>query len=84
VDSKEKAGTRGQILLLVEGTLLAIALVTPIMPSKAGSDRGLADLFLENPTYLEEVAVSFLGLHVLLMALGVVFGLYWRVQRARE
>lgn len=84
MDSDEKPGPWWQILLLIEGTLLAIALVTPITPGKTGSNLGLAHLFVENPSYIEDVAVGFLALHVLLLFLGIVFVLYVRAQRERD
>lgn len=84
MNSNEESATLWQLVLLFEGTLLAIALVSPITPSKTGSDGGIADAFIESPSYLEEVAVGFLGLHVLVLVLAVVVLLVRRVQKARE
>jgi hypothetical protein len=76
-------------MLMFEAAFVAISLVSPITPSKTGSDRGIAHAFIESPSYLEEVAVSFLAvsflaLHVLVLVLAVVVVIVSRVQRARE
>ncbi len=84
MESKEPPGTRLQLMLMFEAALVAISLVSPITPSKTGSDRGIAHAFIESPSYLEEVAVSFLALHVLVLVLAVVVVIVSRVQRARE
>ena len=60
-------------LLLAEGSAIMIALVTPITPPRFGSGRGLAELFIAEPSYLQEVAVSFVFVNLLLVVLGVVF-----------
>lgn len=59
-------------LLLVEGVALAIALVTPVTPSKTGSDWTFADLVWEEPSYVQEVAASFVVVNLLLMVIGLV------------
>jgi hypothetical protein len=59
-------------VLLVEGVALAIALVTPVTPSKTGSDWTFADVVWEEPSYLQEVAASFVVVNLLLMFIGLV------------
>jgi len=69
-----------QIALFIEGAALAIALLLPITPSKTGSEWGPAELFFEAPTYLHEVAVDFVFVNLLLLAIGVPA--YWYVRRS--
>lgn len=44
-------------LLLAEGSALVIALLIPVTPSKTGSDRGLAELLVPEPSYLQVVGI---------------------------
>ena len=59
-------------VLWAEAVALVIALVTPITPSKTGSTWSPANIFSENPTYLEKVAASFVVVNLLLVVLGLV------------
>ncbi len=74
--------TRWQIALLVESAALAIALLMPVTPSKTGSETGLADYLVENPTYLEEALVYFALTNILLGVLGVVLWLLVRYDKS--
>lgn len=58
-------------LLVVESIALAIALVTPITPSKTGSTWSPADLMWTDPTYLQKVAASFVVVNLLIVVLGL-------------
>ncbi len=51
--------SRWKTVLLIEWICLLIALAMPITPSKTGGDAGLADLFFDDPSYLQEVLVYF-------------------------
>lgn len=59
-------------LFLAEGAALLIALLMPITPSKTGSKRGLADLLIPDPSYLQEVLVYFVLTNILLLIIGVI------------
>lgn len=65
-------------ILVVEAVALAIALVTPITPSKTGSYWTFAELVWEEPSYLQDVAVSFGVVNLLIMSIGLVI---WIVGR---
>jgi hypothetical protein len=71
MDNQEERFTIWHGLLLVEGPALMIALVTPITPPRSGSGRGLAELFIADPSYLQEVGVSFVFVNLLLLVLGL-------------
>jgi len=68
-------------LLLAEGTALMIALLMPITPSKTGSDWGLAELFISEPIYLEEVVVYFALTNLLLLILAVIVAIWLKLKR---
>ena len=59
-------------VLVIETIAVSIGLVTPIVPSKTGSDWSPADLFTADPTYLEKAFASFVVLHGIILVLGVV------------
>ena len=63
-------------LLLAVGAALMIALLMPITPSKTGSDRGIADFLIPNPTYLQEVVVYFILTNILILIIGVIIWLW--------
>ncbi len=60
------------VVILVEAAALVIALLMPITPSKTGSTGNLAEMFLSEPTYLEEVGVGFVATNVLVVVLGLI------------
>jgi hypothetical protein len=68
-------------LLLAEGAALMIALLMPITPSKTGSDRGLAELFTSEPSYMEEVVVYFALTNLLLLILAVIVAIWMKLKR---
>ena len=57
---------------ITESAAVMIALVSPLTPSKTGSDRGLAELFWQEPSYAKEVLVSFVGVNALLILIGLI------------
>lgn len=59
-------------LLLAEGAAVLIALLMPITPSKTGSDWTLAQLFIPDPGYLQEVLAYFLFTNLVLLAIAVI------------
>lgn len=59
-------------LFLAEGAALMIALLMPKTPSKTGSDRGLADHLISNPSYLQEVFVYFILTNILLLIIAII------------
>jgi len=58
-------------LLVVESIALAIALVTPVTPSKTGSTWSPADLMWTDPTYVQKVAATFIVVNLLIVVLGL-------------
>ncbi len=58
-------------VLVIEFVALAIALVTPITPSKTGSTWTPASLIRTDPTYLEKVTASFVLVNLLILVLGL-------------
>ena len=82
-DESESRITRVQVVLLIELFALAVALVTPITPSKTGSRQGLAELFLDDPSYLEEVGIYFLCVNGLIGLLAIAVWVYTRATRSR-
>ncbi len=67
-------------LFLAEGAALMIALVMPIAPSKTGSDRGLADYFISNPSYLQEVVFNFILTNILLLIIAFIVWLWVKLR----
>ncbi len=63
-------------LFLAEGASLMIALLMPITPSKIGSNRGIAELLIHEPTYLQEVLVYFIMTNVLLLIIAIIVWLW--------
>ncbi len=63
-------------LFLAEGAALMIALLMPITPSKTGSDQGIADFLIPNPTYLQEVVVYFILTNILILIIGLIIWLW--------
>jgi hypothetical protein len=73
---KLKLSDRWKIFFLIEMILLLIAMVMPITPSKTGSTTKLADRFIENPSYFEEVFFYLIFGNVIVLILAVFF-LIW-------
>ena len=63
---------RAKGVLGVEAFALMVALVTPITPSKTGSTWSPGELFSTDPSYLEDVAASFLMVNGLLLVIGLM------------
>ena len=74
--SKLKLSNRWQIFFLIEIILLIISMIMPITPSKTGSDTKLAEWFIKNPSYFEEVLFYFIFGNIIVIILAVVF-LFW-------
>jgi hypothetical protein len=69
---------RAKGVLGVEAFALLVALVTPITPSKTGSTWTPGEFFSADPSYLLDVAASFLMVNGLLLVLGLTV---WIVSR---
>ncbi len=80
MDNQEERFTIWHGLLLTEGPAIVIALLMPITPSKTGSEGSIADWFFPDPSYLQEVIVSFLFVNLLLLILGVIFMVWLKVK----
>jgi hypothetical protein len=65
-------------VVVLESIALAIALVTPVTPSRTGSTWSPAEIFTNDPSYLEKVLASFVTVNLLMVFLGVVV---WIVTR---
>lgn len=68
-------------LLLAEGAALLIGLLMPITPSKTGSDWQLAQLFIPEPSYLQNVLVYFALTNLLLLILGAIIAIWLKIKR---
>ena len=69
-DSESFTVWRG--LFLGEFCALLIALATTVLPTKTGSKYGIAGHFFEEPTFLQEFVVNFVGVHAVFILLAVV------------
>jgi len=59
-------------LLVLESIGLAIAVVTPITPSKTGTTWSPAELLTPEPTYLQDVLASFIVMNLIFVVLAAV------------
>ena len=75
-------GDVGPILILVEATVLMIALIMPVTPSKTGSSWNPAGLIWPDTSYAKEVVAWFIVAHILLAIVGV--GIWIVTRRAVE
>jgi hypothetical protein len=68
------SGTRDRFVavLIIESIALAIALVSPVTPSKTGSTWSPAEFFTTDPSYLQKVLAAFVTVHLIIAVLGVV------------
>ena len=71
-------------VVTVESISLLIGLAMPITPSKTGSDGSLADLFFQDPSYLQEVLVYFVLGNVIIGAMILAAWIWERISRARK
>ena len=78
---KIKLSDRWKIFFLIEMILLLIAMVMPITPSKTGSSTNLADRFIENPSYFEEVFFYLIFGNVIAIILAVAFVIWLRITK---
>ena len=69
-------------VLVLESIALAIALVTPVTPSRTGSTWSPAEIFTTDPSYLEKVLASFVTVNLLMVFLGVVVWIVTRLGRS--
>ncbi|MBA7547131.1 hypothetical protein ES705_39533 [subsurface metagenome] len=81
MDKKFKLSNRWQIFFLIEIILLIISMIMPITPSKTGSSTKLADWFIKNPSYLEEVFFYLVFGNVIVIILAVVFLIWLRITK---
>ena len=70
-------------VFLVEAAALMIALLMPITPSKTGSTWSPADFFWEEPSYLQEVAVGFVTMNLLIAVIGLGFWITSKLRSVR-
>lgn len=83
VENQEEAFTVWHGLFLAEGIALGMGLLLPITPRRFGSGQGMgmANHFVEDPSYLQEAFASFVMTNVVLLILGVAF-LIWQKRSA--
>ena len=67
-------------LLLAEGAAIMIGLLMPITPSKTGSDWNLAQLFISDPSYLQQALVYYLLTNLLLLLIAVLLLLWLKLK----
>jgi len=80
---KLKLSDRWQIFFLIEIILLFISMIMPITPTKTGSSTKLADWFIQNPSYLEEVLFYLIFGNVIVIILTVVYLIWSRITKKR-
>lgn len=68
-------------VVLAEAAALMIALIVPVTPSKTGSTWSPAELFVPEPSYLQEVAAGFVIMHCLYL---VIAAACWLRSRSRR
>jgi uncharacterized membrane protein YtjA (UPF0391 family) len=76
---KVKLNDRWQIIFLIEIVLLIISLIMPITPSKTGSTTKLADWFIKNPSYFEEIIFYLIFGNIIVIILAVVYLIWSRI-----
>ncbi len=69
--TEKGAYTPARLVLLAELFALGIGIVTPIMPSKTGTTRGIPHLFLAEPSYWQEVLVYFLLINLMMAVIAI-------------
>jgi hypothetical protein len=56
-------------------------MIMPITPSKTGSSTKLADWFIKNPSYFEEVLFYLIFINVIVVILAVVYLTWFRITK---
>jgi hypothetical protein len=79
-EDQEEEFTVWHGLLLAESAAIMIGLVSPLTPSKTGSDRGIAHFFFAEPSYLQEVFVSFVSVNLLLVVIGIAAAIWLKFE----
>ena len=72
---------RWKIFFLIEIILLLISMMMPITPSKTGSRTKLAEWFINNPSYFEEVFFYFLFENIIVIILAVIYLIWSRITK---
>lgn len=68
-----------QGLILGEVVVVLIAFAATIVPSKTGSQHGIAGHLFDDPTFLQEFVVNLVGVHVVVLLLGAALAVWiWR------
>ena len=78
---KLKLNNRWQIFFAIEIILLIISMIMPITPSKTGSNTKLADWFIQNPSYFEEVLFYLIFINVIVIILAVIILIWLRITK---
>jgi hypothetical protein len=81
MSKKLNLSDRWQIFFLIEIIVLFISLIMPITPSKTGSTTKLAEWFIKDPSYLEEVFFYFVFGNVIVIIIAVVYLIYSRITK---
>ena len=76
--------SRARIVLLLQGMALLIGLAMPVTPSKTGSDGSLAEWFVDDPSYLDEVFVYYVLTNILLGFMLLIAWVWERLARIAE
>jgi hypothetical protein len=84
LDQEPPPGPRDRLvgLLALETIAVGIALVAPVTPTRTGGEPWTpARWFTPDPTYLEDVAGSFVTVHVIFLVLGLLVWLSTKPSR---
>lgn len=81
MDRKLKLSNRWQIFIGIEIILLIISMIMPITPSKTGSNSKLAERFIQNPSYFEEVLFYLVFGNIIVIILTVAILIWLKITK---
>ncbi len=81
MNSKLKLNNRWQIFFAIEIILLIISMIMPITPNKTGSTSKLAERFIQNPSYFEEVLFYLVFGNIIVIILTVAILIWLRITK---
>ena len=83
--SKSEPFTFWHGLLFGEGVAAVIALPSTVVPGRTGLRNSIAELFFDQPTFMQKLLVSFVGINLILIVLLVVaFAVWWWKSRSNQ
>lgn len=81
----QRISDRAVAILVIETISLGIAIATPITPSRTGGPTwSPAELVTTDPSYLEKVAASFVMVNLMILVIGLVAWVAYRLSSGAE